>query len=1161
MYSRYRGLNVQKPKPGQIHAGSRSLALRLCVNICLSEWNCEIKQRGGLNKCSQGKIGEQATSKETIIELKTKLEKSAAFKDDPDFVINLLNLSVEDRQAKAERQLQETNSQLELEKIKLQQIEREIELQKALTEGQATQQSSKGDTNNLKNLIKSVKTLTIQIPTKTENFGLFFQSLEWSFRVKNVPENLKAEILINILDTLEPETASHIKIMQADQWMTPDELGKACDIFFISKNRSLHDSRNPNTFKSKNDDVCSKNRANMGYTNQFQRQFPKHNQSVRSDKTVSCYICGGPHFARNCTKKTMNSEKRNTDTGHAVNQIETSISNQNGFLFNELQYVDVIVDEIPLRATLDSGANSVIINSKYVSEGKIIHSQIVLTSCFGEKRSANVSEFTISLKGEEKKKNTSGSVQDRGSNIVTLEGGENDVDLTGGVTNSGKITDRSNLFLLKVSETFDECLYDVSHISNSGIRDKVQTLIENYCPNKTETTALKMKIILSDEKPIAQRSRRLSLPEKREVEKQIDEWLEQGIIRESCSDFSSPVVNGIIQPSAEKTVSVCNFPEPKNAKDVQSFLGLTGYFRKYIPSYAMIARPLSDLLRGTNPFEFGHAQKVAFQNLKNALSSEPVLHLFKEGAKLELHTDACKLGLGAVLLQQGEHGRFYPIHYMSKKTFIQEEKLCSYELEVMAVIEALKKFRNYLLGRRFRIQTDCAAFAKTLDKKELTPKMARWSIFLTDFDYEVVHRPAKQMQHVDALSRHPVMLVTSDELTYKIVNAQESDEYIKTIKNLLQEGKTSEFIVSNKILYKISEDQELLVVPEMMQVDVIKKAHSFGHFAATKTEELVKRDYYFPNMRKCIENVIKNCVECILVNKKRGKGEGFLNPIPKEDLLLSTYHVDFIGPLPTTNKNYNHIFTVIDAFTKFTWLYPNKSTTAQEVIERLKLQQKTFGNPSRVISDKGGAFRSNEFEDYCADEQISNVQITTGVPRGNGQVERIHGVLIPVLTKMSIEDPTKWFKYVDSLQRVLNSVPSRSTKYSPFELLIGVKMKNPEDVMIRNLLEEESEEQLFQHRDNLRREAKQNILKIQEENRRAYNRKRKEAHLYKKGDLVAIMRTQFGNKLKLRIKYFGPYQVTKVKPHDRYDVAKIGDHEGPNVTSASADQMKPWTWH
>ncbi|GFX87691.1 transposon Ty3-I Gag-Pol polyprotein [Trichonephila clavipes] len=316
------------------------------------------------------------------------------------------------------------------------------------------------------------------------------------------------------LDTLEPETASHIKIMQADQWMTPDELGKACDIFFISKNRSLHDSRNPNTFKSKNEDVCSKNRAIMGYTNQFQRQFPKHNQSIRADKTVSCYICGSPHFARKCTKKTMNSEKRNMDTGHAVNQIETSISNQNNFLFNELQYVDVIVDDTPLRAALDSGANSVIINSKYVSEGIRIHSQIVLTSCFGEKRSANISEFTISLKGGKRKKilaavcrieaaillpskifeflkNDSEEAESTNASCkpVCLQnetGGENDVEMTGGVTNSGKITDGSNLFLLKVSETFDECLYDVSHISNSGIRDKVPTLIENYCPNKTD---------------------------------------------------------------------------------------------------------------------------------------------------------------------------------------------------------------------------------------------------------------------------------------------------------------------------------------------------------------------------------------------------------------------------------------------------------------------------------------------------------------------------------------------------------------------------------------------------------------------------------------------------------------------------------------------------
>ncbi|GFS66652.1 hypothetical protein TNCV_229221 [Trichonephila clavipes] len=95
----------------------------------------------------------------------------------------------------------------------------------------------------------------------------------------------------------------------------------------------------------------------------------------------------------------MESENKNQNTDYTVNQIETSMPDQNNFLFNELQYVDFIVDDTPLSATLDSGTNSVIINSKYVSEEKRIHSQIVFTSCFGEKRSANVSEFTISLKG------------------------------------------------------------------------------------------------------------------------------------------------------------------------------------------------------------------------------------------------------------------------------------------------------------------------------------------------------------------------------------------------------------------------------------------------------------------------------------------------------------------------------------------------------------------------------------------------------------------------------------------------------------------------------------------------------------------------------------------------------------------------------------------
>ena len=139
------------------------------------------------------------------------------------------------------------------------------------------------------------------------------------------------------------------------------------------------------------------------------------------------------------------------------------------------------------------------------------------------------------------------------------------------------------------------------------------------------------------------------------------------------------------------------------------------------------------------------------------------------------------------------------------------------------------------------------------------------------------------------------------------------------------------------------------------------------------------------------------------------------------------------GLTTTTTKNtHTHIFSVIDAFSKFVWLYPVKSTTTQDALQKLQQQQAIFGNPRRVISDKGPAFTSKEFKEYCEAGGIEHVSITTRVPRGNGQVERLHSTIIPMLAKLSIEDPNKWFKHVETVQRILNSTTSRSNKKNTF---------------------------------------------------------------------------------------------------------------------------------
>ncbi|GFV90059.1 retrovirus-related Pol polyprotein from transposon 17.6 [Trichonephila clavipes] len=698
---------------------------------------------------------------------------------------------------------------------------------------------------------------------------------------------------------------------------------------------------------------------------------------------------------------------------------------------------------------------------------------------------------------------------------------------------------------------------DLRHVENRQIKKVLEKLIQDYKPEKTASTDVTMRIILKDEEPVCQHPRRLAFTERQEVNKQIEEWLNEGIIRPSSSEYASPIVmvkkkdgssrmcidyrklnqklvkdkfplpiikdvldtlqeakvystldlrngffhvdvdedcrkytsfivpdgqfefnkvpfglstspgvfqryvssifrdltrkgivisylddlvipakneqeghvveSGTIKPSPTKTLAVRKFLEPTTIKQVQSFLGLTGYFRKYIKDYSKIAKPLSDLTRKENLFFFfffGTQQKEAFEKLKKILSEGPVLHLYKYGRKTELHTDACKQGYGAILLQEAEDGKLHPVYYMSKKTNTAEEKYDSYELEVLAIINALKKFRVYLLGQHFKIVTDCSAFQKTMQKKELITRIARWALQLEEFDYEIEHRAGSRMKHVDALSRYPVMMLI----------------------------------------------------------------------------------------------------------RKLAKGR-VLNPISKESIPLN-------------------------AFTKFTWLYPVKTVSAESALEKLKQQQKTFGNPIRIISDRGSAFTSKLFNDYCDEENIQHLQIATGVPRGNGQVERIHRTLIPVLTKLSLDDSTKWYKYVDRLQRIINSTISRSTKWTPFELLVGIKMRNKEDILIKDLLLEELAKELLEQREFLRNDAKKNIETLQSENRKTYNRRRKKASLYKEGDLVAIQRTQFGAGLKLRPKFIGPYKVTKVNSKDRYEVEKVGQHKGPNSITTSADLMK-----
>jgi len=151
---------------------------------------------------------------------------------------------------------------------------------------------------------------------------------------------------------------------------------------------------------------------------------------------------------------------------------------------------------------------------------------------------------------------------------------------------------------------------------------------------------------------------------------------------------------------------------------------------------------------------------------------------------------------------------------------------------------------------------------------------------------------------------------------------------------LVEDKGHEDYYIANQILFK-DPDRELIVVPSQMETEIIQIAHRQGHFSAKKTQDLVEKSYFIPNLKEKVSRVVGSCVECILVNAKSGKQEGYLNPIDKGDKPLVTYHIDHVGPMEITKKRYNHILVVVDAFSKFVWLYPTRSTGVEEVLNCL----------------------------------------------------------------------------------------------------------------------------------------------------------------------------------------------------------------------------------
>ncbi|KAK8779522.1 hypothetical protein V5799_019136, partial [Amblyomma americanum] len=604
-----------------------------------------------------------------------------------------------------------------------------------------------------------------------------------------------------------------------------------------------------------------------------------------------------------------------------------------------------------------------------------------------------------------------------------------------------------------------------------------------------------------------------------------------------------------------------------------------------------LSEPLSRLTRKGEAFHWDQDQEDAFQALKSALTSHPVLQLYNPKARTEVHTDACANGLAGILLQADENDVLHPVYYVSKKTSPAERFYHSSKLELLAIVWTIERLRPFLIGIEFTLVTDCQALVYLNATKTLKPQIARWFDMLQEYTFDIRHRPGSKMEHVDAMSRaavedpsDPWDNVIADKLDMwmtislhdQALIIQRSDEEIRLIATILEKkscDRTAEeralaqnFVLKEGRLFRETEangkKKLLYVMPKSMRKSLCVKFHDLeGHFGLDRTIAKISETYWFPGMRRYVREHIRRCFECLICKVPSGKEKGLLHPIPPGRRPFETIHADHLGPFVRSKKGNKYILVVIDNLTKYVRLFPSRDTSAKSVIKSCEDFTFSHGLPERIITDRGTCFTSKAFEEFCKARGIQHVLNSTRHPRANGQVERVNRTLVPtIMTTMDGNDQREWDIGLKGVEAFLNTSYNKSTGRTPFEVLYGYNPKF-HDGALREIAETE-DNVAWTNPEQLQAEVRTRILDSQAKYKKRFDMRHCSGDTLKAGDVV-VMRCapeHTGEPTKTQPRYKGPLVVTEVKPNDTYGVAALkGTRSRHYATTAHISSLKTWS--
>jgi len=478
-----------------------------------------------------------------------------------------------------------------------------------------------------------------------------------------------------------------------------------------------------------------------------------------------------------------------------------------------------------------------------------------------------------------------------------------------------------------------------------------------------------------------------------------------------------------LKADATKIDAIINMPTPKNKQDVKRLLGTINYLQRFAPNLSSVTTPLRELLQEDVMFTWEpDVHGTCLQNLKELLTSPPVLRYFNHKEEVQLQCDASDKGLGACLMQGGQ-----PVAYASRSLTKAKQQYAQIEKEMLVIVFGTEKFHEYVYGRTTQVETDHKPLEAILKKSILSaPKrLQRMMLRLQRYDLHVTYKPGKHMYLADTLSRaylsQPcddeseeenvilfidtrsqaakdvesinmrMYLAISDDTLTKVKQASKDDPEYATLQSMILQGWPEDLSYTPEALkpYFPFRDElsiedglvfkgERLVIPCKARAHFIMRIHS-SHIGIQGCLRRARKTVYWPRMNQEISEAITKCTICNNFPKQPAK-EPLINdeiPIrPWEKIACDIQEINSISYLIT-----------VDYFSSFFEIDRLTTKTGKEIIGKLKQHLARHGLPDVLMSDNGPPFNSSEFKEFASKYAFKHVTSSPGYAQSNGKVE------------------------------------------------------------------------------------------------------------------------------------------------------------------------------